>query len=104
MSDDGGTGGESSSSSTEGESAPKRSRYACAFRPDSNTYTWAKVSRKGPSFAYCTLCSRDVSVAYGGTKDLRKHEQTAINLMVFHIMMSGYLWIFLSGFLKDIVG
>ena len=80
MSDDSGTGGETSSSSTEGESAPKRSRYACTFRPDSSTYTWAKVSRKGPSFAYCSLCSHDVSVAYGGTKDLRKHEQLYTSL------------------------
>ena len=80
MSDDSGTGGETSSSSTEGESAPKRSRYACTFRPDSSTYTWAKVSRKGPSFAYCSLCCRDVSVAYGGTKDLRKHEQLYTSL------------------------
>ena len=37
------------------------------------------MSRKGPSFAYCTLCSYDVSIAYGGTKDLRKHEQTALH-------------------------
>lgn len=71
-------GGETSSSSTEGESTPKRSRYACTFHPDSS-YSWAKVSRKGPSFAFCNVCSRDVSVAYGGRKDLRKHEQTTVH-------------------------
>lgn len=54
MSEDDGTDGESTSSSTEGESAPKRFRYACTFRPNSNTFTWAKVSMKGPSFAYGT--------------------------------------------------
>ena len=53
--------------------------YACIFHPDSKQFTWAKVSRKGPTFAYCTICSRNISVAYGGNKDLNKHEQTAVH-------------------------
>ena len=57
----------------------KKPRYACTFHPNSNTFSWAKVSRKGPSYAFCTICSRDISVAYGGTKDLHKHEQTAVH-------------------------
>ena len=57
----------------------KKPRYACTFHPESNKYAWAKVSRKGPSFAFCTVCLRDISVAYGGTKDLHRHEQTAVH-------------------------
>lgn len=70
------------SAEADGESPaprPKRSKYACSFRPGSNSYSWATVSRKGPSYALCTVCSRDVSVAYGGTKDLRRHEQTNLH-------------------------
>ena len=59
--------------------APKRARYACTFHPDAR-FPWAKVSKKGPIFAYCTLCSRDIRVAYGGTKDLHKHENRAVHL------------------------
>ena len=58
----------------------KKTRYACTFNPESSKYAWARVSRKGPSFAFCTVCSRDISVAYGGTKDLHRHEQTAVHL------------------------
>ena len=43
----------------------------CTFNPP-----WA---RKGPTFAYCSVCSRDISVAYGGTKDLYKHENRAVH-------------------------
>ena len=56
---DGGTG---TSSSTEGKSASKRSGYACSFRPDSNTFAWAKVSSRGPSI--CLLQSLLLCVAY----------------------------------------
>ena len=56
----------------------KKPRYACTFHPDLNQFTWGKVSMKGPSFAYCKICSCNISVVYGGNKDLNKHEQTAI--------------------------
>ena len=57
----------------------EKPKYSCTFHPESNKFTWAIVSRKGPSYARCTVCNRDVSVAYGGTKDLRKHEQTRVH-------------------------
>ena len=38
-----------------------------------------RMSKNGPSFAFCTLCSCDVSLAYGGTKDVRKHELTSLH-------------------------
>ena len=78
----------SSSAVTTGSSAQfseelkKRPRYSCTFHPESNKFTRATVSRKGPTYARCTVCNRDVSVAYGGTKDLRKHEQTRIHQAV----------------------
>ena len=60
--------GRASTSSGEGESVPKKPRYMCAFHPESNTYDWARVSQKGPSYAFCSFCKRDISVAYGGRK------------------------------------
>ena len=54
--------------------------YTRTFHPESNTYDWARVSRKGPSYAFCSLCKRDISVAYGGQKDLRKHEATTVHM------------------------
>ena len=57
----------------------KKPRYSCTFHPESSKFTWPIVSRKGPTYARCTVCNRDVSVAYGGTKDLRKHEQTRVH-------------------------
>ena len=74
------SGGASSSDEMESTTrAQKRARYACTFNPDSTRFPWAKVSRKGPTFAYCSVCSRDISVAYGGTKDLCKHENRAVH-------------------------
>ena len=54
----------------------KKPRYACIFHPDSNQFTWARVLSKGPSFAYCTICSCNINVVYGGKKDLNKYGQT----------------------------
>ena len=76
---------ETESSSSEDETSEddevtrKRARYSCTFRPESNSFKWAKSSRKGPSFAFCTVCSRDISVAYGGKKDLKRHELTGVH-------------------------
>ena len=60
----------------------KRQRYSCTFHPESNQFAWAVVSRKGPTYARCMVCNRDISVAYGGTKDLKKHEQTQVHQSV----------------------
>ena len=76
---------ETESSSSEEETGEddevtrKRARYSCTFRPESNSFKWAKSSRKGPSFAFCTVCSCDISVAYGGKKDLKRHELTGVH-------------------------
>ena len=72
--------GSSTVTSAQLSGAPqKKPRYSCTFHPESSKFTWAIVSRKGPTYARCTVCNRDVSVAYGGTKDLRKHEQTRVH-------------------------
>ena len=74
-----GTSSNVGETSDEGPATIKRARYACSFHPESNTCDWATVSTKGSSYAYCKLCSRNVSVAYGGMKDLRKHEATGVH-------------------------
>ena len=75
------SGGEGTSLSQDSvPSCSKQARYACSFHPgESNPFDWATASKKGPYYAYCTLCSRNVSVAYGGLKDLKKHEQTGVH-------------------------
>jgi hypothetical protein len=61
------------------EVAPKRPRYSCQFHPEANKFKWARASSKGSCYAHCISCNRDVSIAYGGTKDLRRHEQTNVH-------------------------
>ena len=75
------SGGGTYTSESDSEPAPrKKPRYSCSFHPELNMFAWARVSRKGPLYAFCTLCKRDISIAYGGQKDLRKHEGTNLHL------------------------
>ena len=58
----------------------KRKKYTCVFRKEhAKLFSWAKDSKKGPTYAFCMKCSRDVSLGLGGTKDLRRHEQTSLH-------------------------
>ena len=58
----------------------KRKKYACVFHKQySKTFPWATDSKKGPTFAFCMRCNRDISLGQGGTKDLRRHEQTTLH-------------------------
>ena len=58
----------------------KRKKYSCSYRKEYNKrFPWATDSKKGPSYAFCMPCGRDISLAQGGTKDLRKHEQTTVH-------------------------
>ena len=50
---------------------------------------WATDSKKGPTYAYCMPCGRDVSLGQGGTKDLRKHERTNVHTRSHHQGTSG---------------
>ncbi|KAL6972318.1 hypothetical protein U1Q18_050687 [Sarracenia purpurea var. burkii] len=36
---------------------------------------WLNSSVKGPNFAYCSLCAKDVSIANSSINDLYKHRQ-----------------------------
>ena len=90
-------GASTSSSDRDGEFVRKKPRYSCTFHPESNTYDWARVSQKGPSYAFCSLCKRDISVAYGGQKDLRKHEATTIHMSASRAVCT-------SGSLRDYIG
>ena len=58
----------------------KRKKYACIFRKEhEKIFPWAAQSSKGPSYAFCTKCSRDINLGQGGTKDLKRHEQTRLH-------------------------
>ena len=73
---DGGPCSSSSSintSSSDRETTPrKKPRYSCTFHPESNTFDWARVSRKGPTYAFCSICKRDITVAYGGAERFKE--------------------------------
>ena len=58
----------------------KRKKYSCNYRKEYNKrFPWETDSKKGPTFAFCMPCGRDISLAQSGTKDLRKHEQTTVH-------------------------
>lgn len=59
-------------------SAVKKPRYSCSFQ-SSSKFPWAIPSHKGASYALCKICKRHISVAYGGFRDLAKHEATTIH-------------------------
>ena len=43
--------------STDDYVSMKRPRYACTFRPGTNTFEWAKVSKKGPRMPFALAMS-----------------------------------------------
>ena len=56
---------------------PKRKKYACVFRVQlTKVFPWATSLKKGSTYAFCTRC---ISLGKGGSKDLRKHEQTSLH-------------------------
>ena len=58
----------------------KRKKYSCSYRKEYNKrFPWVTDSKKGPSYAFCMPCGRNISLAQGGTKDLRKYEQTTVH-------------------------
>ena len=58
------------------KSAKKRS---CVYRRHyAKTFPWATTSRKGYSFAFCMKCSRDINLGRGGSRDLRRHQETKL--------------------------
>ena len=50
-----------------------------AIRQYAKTFPWASTSRKRSSFAFCMKCSRDINLGRGGTRDLRRHQETKLN-------------------------
>ena len=54
------------------EKPVKRARYACTFKPKSNTFEWTRRIVR-------LHFGHDISITYGGMKDLKKHESTAIH-------------------------
>ena len=73
--------GISSSSLVSATSDGKRKKYVCVYKREySKHFPWSAESKKGKTFAYCMPCSRDVCLGQGGTKDLKKHEQTYLHI------------------------
>ena len=47
-----------------------------ATKEYSRHFPWTTNSKERPAYVFCMPCGRDISMTQGGTKDLRKHEQT----------------------------
>ena len=55
-------------------------KRSCVYRRQyAKTFPWATTSRKGSSFAFCMKCSRDINLERGGTRDLRRHQETKLH-------------------------
>ena len=65
------------------ESTPPRKKskkYMCVYRKQySRNFPWSTDSKKGPTYAFCMRCNRDISMGQGGTKDLKRHEQMSVH-------------------------
>ena len=72
---------ESDDESQENIAPPRKlKKYTCVFRnKHAKLFSLATESKKGPTYAFCMKCSRDVSLGLGGTKDLRRHKQTSLH-------------------------
>ena len=58
----------------------KSEKRSCIYRRQyAKTFPWATTSRKGSSFAFCMKCSRDINLGRGGTRDLRRHQETKLH-------------------------
>ena len=46
----------------------KRKKYACIFRANlTKVFPWARLSKKGATYAFCIKCNRDISLGKGGS-------------------------------------
>ena len=55
-------------------------KQLCVYRRQhAKTFPWATTSRKGFSFAFCMKCSHDINLGKGGTRDLRRHQETKLH-------------------------
>ena len=58
----------------------QKNTRSCAYRRQyAKTFPWATTSRKGSSFAFCMKCSHDINLGRGGTRDLRRHQETKLH-------------------------
>ena len=69
------------------KSAKKRS---CVYhRQYAKTFPWATILRKGSSFAFCMKCTRVINLGRGGTRDLRRHQETKL-----HTQKKKMVWVY----------
>ena len=55
----------------------KRRRYYSSFNNEwIKTYDFVLKSKKGESYAFCTICSADFSINHGGKYGIEKHRDT----------------------------
>ena len=55
-------------------------KLSCVYRiVYAKTFPWAITLRKGSSFAFCMKCSCVINLGRGGTRDLRRHQETKLH-------------------------
>ena len=58
-------------------SPPKRKKHiASKFQPEGKRFRLS-ASKKGPSFAFCTVCGVDFAIAGSGVHEVKRHCETA---------------------------
>ena len=68
---------QTSTSSLTAETGRKRLRHHTKSKWQASwTKYWLKASRKGATFAYCTVCGSHFSVSSGGLHDVKRHCKT----------------------------
>ena len=66
--------------STSSRSSKSANKRLCVYlRQYAKTFPWATTSRKESSFAFCMKCSLDINLGRGGTRDLRRHQETKLH-------------------------
>ena len=60
----------------DGPGPSKKHKWECKYQQEWGASSMT-VSRKGSTFAHCTLCITDISIAHGGVNDAKKHLTTS---------------------------
>ena len=61
----------------------KKQKIACKYRQEWSRYRM-KSSKKGVSYAFCTVCSVDISIAGGGQHEIERHMKTTKHLTMLN--------------------
>ena len=68
-------------------SSVKKQKIACKYRQEWSRYRM-KSSKKGVSYAFCTVCSVDISIAGGGQHEIERHMKKNLHVKITKFILS----------------